>query len=45
MGEIKNKLGIRVGGYNVNNLKYVDNAVLIVKNEKKSLQKLLDKVI
>lgn len=45
-GNIKNKPGIRVGAYSVNNLLYVDDTVLTGKKKhEKSPLKLLDKVM
>ena len=36
--------GIKVGGYNMNNIRYADDIVLIADNEKE-LQEMLDTVV
>ncbi len=36
--------GIKVGGYNMNNIRYADDTVLIADNEKE-LQEMLDTVV
>ncbi|GFS22812.1 retrovirus-related Pol polyprotein LINE-1 [Elysia marginata] len=43
MRHIEDYPGIKVGGHNINNLKYADDTVLIAENER-DLQKLLDVV-
>jgi hypothetical protein len=44
MREIKDRLGIHVGGYNINNLRYADDTVLIAENAA-DLQQMLDIVV
>ena len=44
MRALKGMPGIQVGGYNMNNIRYADDTVLIVRNENE-LQEMLDTVV
>ena len=44
MREIKEKSGIILGGYNINNIRYADDTVLMM-DDAKDLQQLLDIVV
>ena len=44
MRALEGKPGIKVGGYNMNNIIYADDTVLIADNEKE-LQEMLDTVV
>ena len=39
MGNLEGYSGIEVGGYNVNNLRYTDDTVLMAENQKKTCKR------
>ena len=45
MRALKGMPGIKVGGYNMNNIRYADDTVLIADNEKEPQENVVDTVV